>query len=177
MRLVRLAVRHSTWLAVLVVAACGSTTTTTIPSQSSSPAPTRSAAVAATSAPTSLPSPSLEPYLAGFELCPRQPGFMANEWLCDTVDVPLDRTDASAGTIPLAVYVLPHLDTSVPAGEPVFTTPGGPGGPAYENYGLYAFQGPMRAHHDIVTVDPRGTGESGLIDCPDPRPDSRATTR
>ena len=92
---------------------------------------------------------------------------MADEWLCDTVDVPLDRADPAAGTIPLMVYVLPHTDLSTPAAEPMFTTPGGPGGSAYDNYGIYAMQASLRPHHDIVTVDPRGTGRSAAIDCPD----------
>lgn len=170
MGLARSAQRSAVWLAVVIVSACGSATTSPGPSQPSIPpatAPAASAAGAATATPATSPSASLDPRFAGFELCPRQPGFMVDEWLCDTVDVPLDRSDPAAGTIPLAVYVLPHTDTSVPAGEPVFTSPGGPGVGGYENFGIYAFQAPMRAHHDIVTVDPRGTGASDVIDCPE----------
>ncbi len=132
-----------------------------VPTQATSPS--RAAIASASSAPTASP----DPRFAGFSACDPQPGFMANDWLCDTVDVPLDRAHPAAGTIPLMVYVLPHTDLSEPAAEPMFTTPGGPGGSGYNNYGIYVMQAKMRAHHDIVTVDPRGTGRSGAIDCPD----------
>src|SRR5262249_22819545 len=47
--------------------------------------------------------------------------------------------------------------------------PPGPGSRAWYNYGLWALadRASLRAHHDFIAVDPRGTGDSGVIDCPD----------
>ena len=113
-----------------------------------------------------VPSPIPDPRFKGFELCAVQ-GFIPKTWLCDTIDVPLDRQDPSAGTLAIAVYALPHTDLTTPPGPPLFTTPGGPGGNGYANYGLYSMQDELHAHHDIVTVDPRGTGLSDPIVCPE----------
>jgi pimeloyl-ACP methyl ester carboxylesterase len=81
--------------------------------------------------------------------------------------VPLDRADPTGEQLTLAYFVLPHTDLTVPAQEPLFSTPGGPGGDGWDNYGLYAMQDDLLAHHDFVTFDPRGTGSSGAIDCRD----------
>ncbi|HXJ63973.1 MAG TPA: alpha/beta fold hydrolase, partial [Actinomycetota bacterium] len=86
---------------------------------------------------------------------------------CGTVEVPLDRANPGGGSISIEFYVHRHTDTSAPAAEPVFTTPGGPG-----SNGLGAMEFVLQidtllAHHDIVAIDPRGTGRSGAIECPD----------
>lgn len=107
-----------------------------------------------------------DPRYAGFGACP-EPRPFSLPWLCATLNVPVDRADASAGTISLAVYALEHTNQSATAQEPLFTTPGGPGYPGFANYGLWALQKQMGEHHDIVTIDPRGTGHSGAIDCAD----------
>src|SRR3954451_11812993 len=87
---------------VLVIVAClvGSACSPTASPSPSVPAGPSVAAVPSASTSTSAapytarpptPTPALDPRFDGFALCPRQPGFMANEWLCDTLDVPLDR--------------------------------------------------------------------------------------
>lgn len=90
-------------------------------------------------------------------------------WLCSSLDVPLDRADPSAGTIPIFVLVHPHTDLSVPAAEPYFTTPGGPGYFGLANTAVFWMgnDAALLKHHDFVTIDPRGTGQSGAINCAD----------
>jgi pimeloyl-ACP methyl ester carboxylesterase len=87
---------------------------------------------------------------------------------CATVNVPLDRTGAVPGTIPLHVEVLPA--TGTPRGV-MFLIAGGPGqgsagsfdlGPGF-NRQLMQFMFPG---YTLVAFDNRGTGQSGLIDCP-----------
>ncbi|MFO7700994.1 MAG: alpha/beta fold hydrolase [Acidimicrobiia bacterium] len=46
-------------------------------------------------------------------------------------------------------------------------TPGGPGSSGLGNYGVYWLPQTVGGSRDIITIDPRGTGESGVIDCPD----------
>ena len=87
-------------------------------------------------------------------------------WECATLDVPLDRDDPGAGSITLTVFAIPHTDTSTPAGAPLFAAPGGPGARGIDNYALWLLPAMVRAHHDVVSLDPRGTGTSAAIDCP-----------
>jgi pimeloyl-ACP methyl ester carboxylesterase len=83
------------------------------------------------------------------------------------VEVPLDRADPGGARIPITFYVHRHTDTSAPAGEPIFTTPGGPGSGGVAAMEFVLAIDTILAHHDIVAIDPRGTGRSGPIDCPD----------
>jgi pimeloyl-ACP methyl ester carboxylesterase len=88
--------------------------------------------------------------------------------LCSTVVVPLDRTGQVPGTIPLHVEVVPALGT--PKGA-VFLIAGGPGQGSAHVFGLgneqavsifrFLFPG-----YTLVAYDDRGTGDSGLLDCP-----------
>lgn len=87
---------------------------------------------------------------------------------CAIVTVPLDRTGVVPGTIDLHVQVLPAL--GVERGV-VFLIAGGPGQGSAHVFGL---QDPSQAWYyellfpgyTLVAVDNRGTGESGLLDCP-----------
>jgi pimeloyl-ACP methyl ester carboxylesterase len=89
--------------------------------------------------------------------------------LCMTVPVPLDRTGVFPGTVGLHVEVLPA--TGTPRGV-VFLIAGGPGQGSAHVYGLgdptavslyrYLFPG-----YTLVAYDDRGTGDSGLINCPE----------
>jgi pimeloyl-ACP methyl ester carboxylesterase len=89
--------------------------------------------------------------------------------LCMTVPVPLDRTGVFPGTVPLHVEVLPA--TGTPRGA-VFLIAGGPGQGSAHVYGLgdptavslyhYLFPG-----YTLVAYDDRGTGDSGLLTCPE----------
>jgi pimeloyl-ACP methyl ester carboxylesterase len=89
--------------------------------------------------------------------------------LCTTVVVPLDRSGRVPGTIPLHVEVVPALGT--PRGA-LFLIAGGPGQGSAHVFGLdndqavslfrFLFPG-----YTLVAYDDRGTGASGLLDCPD----------
>jgi pimeloyl-ACP methyl ester carboxylesterase len=105
------------------------------------------------------PSPSGGPALVQ---CPDR-----GDLECGSVDVPLDRADPDRGTISIAFYVHRHTDTAAPAAEPVFATPGGPGSGGLGVMEVALLMNTVVAHHDIVAIDPRGTGRSGAIDCPD----------
>ena len=88
--------------------------------------------------------------------------------LCSTVVVPLDRTGTVPGTISLAVQELPA--TGAPRGA-VFLIAGGPGQGSARTFGLgtpevalifrFLFPG-----YTLVAYDDRGTGDSGLLNCP-----------
>ncbi|HEX6662276.1 MAG TPA: alpha/beta fold hydrolase [Gaiellaceae bacterium] len=87
---------------------------------------------------------------------------------CGTVAVPLDRTGATPGTVPLHVEVLP---ADGPARGVMFLIAGGPGQGSAEAFDLspglnrdlmrFMFPG-----YTFVAFDNRGTGKSNLIDCP-----------
>ena len=88
---------------------------------------------------------------------------------CGTVAVPLDRTSATPGTIGLHVEVLPATGRNVRG--VMFLIAGGPGQGSAGAFGLttpdqatlmqQTFPG-----FTLVAFDNRGTGKSGLIDCP-----------
>ncbi len=88
--------------------------------------------------------------------------------VCSDVLVPLDRTGVVPGTVSLHVEELPAQGT--PRGV-VFLIAGGPGQGSAHVYGLgdesavslYRFLFPG---YTFVAYDDRGTGASGLLDCP-----------
>jgi pimeloyl-ACP methyl ester carboxylesterase len=92
----------------------------------------------------------------------------STEVRCAKVTVPLDRTGVVPGTIDLQVQELPAL--GVERGV-MFLIAGGPGQGSAHVFGLLD---PSQAWYyellfpgyTLVAVDNRGTGESGLIDCP-----------
>lgn len=82
---------------------------------------------------------------------------------CATVTVPLDHTGATAGTLPLAYAKVPATGTRT--GTLVLLS-GGPGQAAIPlTEPIAGLLGRLRGSYDIVTVDQRGTGESGAISC------------
>jgi pimeloyl-ACP methyl ester carboxylesterase len=95
--------------------------------------------------------------------CGETPGLV-----CTQVDVPLDRTGQTPGTISLHVELLPA--EGVQRGV-IFLIAGGPGQGSAHVFGLGT---PAAASIDrflfpgyaIVAYDDRGTASSGLIDCP-----------
>ena len=87
---------------------------------------------------------------------------------CGTVVVPLDRTGSFPGTIPLHVEVLPA--SGLPRGT-MFLIAGGPGQGSASAYGLGSASSAtdmqnMFPGYTLVAFDNRGTGKSGLINCP-----------
>ena len=86
---------------------------------------------------------------------------------CGSVTVPLDRQNASAGTIDIRYAVVPHTDTTRPTVGTIVPNPGGPGQAAIASAALYLQAlAPLRRDRDLLLIDPRGTGQSGALSCP-----------
>jgi len=129
---------------------------------STTPRPATTAATSGLSGPPATSpaasgSPAGGPELADCEVFPHVH--------CGSIDVPLDRAHPNGPTIPISFFFLQHTDE--PAAEPIFALPGGPGASGIDAMGFAMALGTLPAHHDIVAISPRGTGDSGAIDCPD----------
>jgi pimeloyl-ACP methyl ester carboxylesterase len=86
---------------------------------------------------------------------------------CGVLDRPLDPEGSVAGRIPVYFEFYLHRGAH-PARGTLVATEGGPGYPATESRGDYlALFEPLRADHDVILMDNRGTGRSGAIDCPE----------
>jgi pimeloyl-ACP methyl ester carboxylesterase len=97
------------------------------------------------------------------QACSQTPGLT-----CTTVTVPLDRTGATPGTVSLHVEVL--LAQGTPRGA-LFLIAGGPGQGSAHVFGLgdpsaVALDRFLFPGYTLVAYDDRGTGDSGLLDCP-----------
>jgi pimeloyl-ACP methyl ester carboxylesterase len=87
---------------------------------------------------------------------------------CGTVSVPLDRTGGTPGTVDL------HLEVLAPSGVSrgtMFLIAGGPGQGSAESFDLApGFNRDLMRflfpNYTLVAFDNRGTGKSGLINCP-----------
>jgi pimeloyl-ACP methyl ester carboxylesterase len=150
----------------IALAGCTSSSTTGTETSTSAPPATSDTATTSQSATSSIQEAALSnvPRFKSFVACDDNRAKLP--WECSTIDVPLDRSDPKSATIPIRVWALPHSDTTTPEGPPLFLTPGGPGEEGLANDGLFFMQKPMRAHHDMIAIDPRGTGRSAAIDCP-----------
>jgi len=84
---------------------------------------------------------------------------------CGTVEVPVDYRQPNGRTLAIAVSRAPALDQ--PARGTLFFNPGGPGESGNEILPVALALAPtaIRAHFDIVTFDPRGTGASDPLRC------------
>jgi len=96
---------------------------------------------------------------------------------CGTVDVPLDRSGGTPGTISLHVEVLPA--SGLPRGT-MFLIAGGPGQGSAGAYGLGSASSAgdmqnMFPGYTLVAFDNRGTGKSGVIRCPGLQTSTKAT--
>ncbi len=86
---------------------------------------------------------------------------------CGSLPRALDPTGAVHGTIQIHFELDLHTDTTQSPLEPVVFQEGGPGsGSTFSRFGFLALAGPLRARHDVIMMDPRGTGYSQAIDCP-----------
>ncbi|HEY0339280.1 MAG TPA: alpha/beta hydrolase, partial [Steroidobacteraceae bacterium] len=85
---------------------------------------------------------------------------------CGVLERPLDPAGIVRGTVPIYFEYFPHTAAVAPVAGTIVTTEGGPGFPATESRDEYlALAGPLRANHDVVIMDNRGTGRSGAVDC------------
>jgi pimeloyl-ACP methyl ester carboxylesterase len=112
----------------------------------------------------SLARPAASAPAATFVTCTPFPGVTAT---CGTVDVPLDRAQPAAGTIPIYFELYRHRDSSQPSLGAIVPSGGGPGlaNTAFRPLWLSVF-GPLLDRRDLLVIDDRGTGRSAAIDCP-----------
>jgi pimeloyl-ACP methyl ester carboxylesterase len=108
------------------------------------------------------PSPSAglpgTPTLTGSHPCPG-----SNAFACSTLDVPLDHSGATPGTLDLQVAAADNA--TAPRGVLLFLT-GGPGQPGVDRAGRIAqLLAPVLDDYRLVMLDQRGTGAEAL-DCP-----------
>src|SRR3954447_11574652 len=83
---------------------------------------------------------------------------------CAHVDVPLDRTGATAGNVSLAVSRVPA--SSNPNATAVVPLAGGPGQAALPlSQSFLDILKPAIADRDLLIFDQRGTGMSGALSC------------
>jgi pimeloyl-ACP methyl ester carboxylesterase len=98
-----------------------------------------------------------------------------NGLVCTTVNVPLDRSGTTPGTVPLHVEELPAPGT--PRGV-LFLVAGGPGQGSAGTFQLGAnaidFRGEFPGY-TLVAFDNRGTGRSGVLRCPELQADPVAS--
>ncbi|GAA5186779.1 alpha/beta fold hydrolase [Rugosimonospora acidiphila] len=98
--------------------------------------------------------------------CPELPGVQSN---CGTIEVPLDRADPAAGQTAIRYLLLRHRGTGKSAGT-VALNEGGPGiawipALAQQPQAFLAEFGAILNTHDLLLMDPRGTGGSGPRQC------------
>lgn len=87
---------------------------------------------------------------------------------CGSVQVPLDRGNPTRGTIAIAYAVFTRTEVGRPSLGTVVPNPGGPGQTAIGSAALYLQAlAPLRRRRDLLLIDPRGTGRSGALACPD----------
>jgi len=86
---------------------------------------------------------------------------------CGTVDVPLDRAQPAAGTIPIYFELYQRSGSSGPSPVAIVPSIGGPGvsDTAFRLLWLSIFA-PLLDRRDLLVIDDRGTGRSEAIDCP-----------
>jgi pimeloyl-ACP methyl ester carboxylesterase len=84
---------------------------------------------------------------------------------CGAITVPLDRSGAVPGAVTLNVRRLPA--TTAPGDTAVLALAGGPGQAAAPLTAVFGqILAPARATRDLLVMDQRGTGQSGLLTCP-----------
>ena len=108
------------------------------------------------------PEPAMRMGAIALQPCPYAP-----EAYCGTLQRALDPTGAVPGTIDIHFEIDFHTDTSKITLEPIVFQEGGPGyGSTFSRASYLALAGPLRAQHDVIMMDQRGTGYSQPIDCP-----------
>ncbi len=86
---------------------------------------------------------------------------------CGRLDRALDPLGVVPGSVSVYFEFYPHTGGGAARGTLV-ATEGGPGYPATGSRDSYlALYRPLRATHDVLLMDNRGTGHSGAVDCPE----------
>jgi pimeloyl-ACP methyl ester carboxylesterase len=86
---------------------------------------------------------------------------------CGSVRVPLFWSDPAGRKIDVAYALIRHRDATLPSARgTVVLNPGGPGDASIERASTFAEQlGGLLDDHDLLLIDPRGTGRSDPIRC------------
>ncbi len=100
--------------------------------------------------------------------CPGVPGLRTQ---CGSIRVQLDRANPKAGRTTVAFALVRHRGTH-PALGTIVLNPGGPGlgpivGLAQQAELFVAIFGQLLDTHDMLLIDPRGTGRSAALQCQD----------
>lgn len=86
---------------------------------------------------------------------------------CGVLRRPLDPLGVVPGQVDIHFHYLPRERRHQAAAGWLVAIEGGPGYPSSgTRYTYRRMYGPLLADHDMLTVDARGTGDSGAIDCP-----------
>jgi pimeloyl-ACP methyl ester carboxylesterase len=106
------------------------------------------------------------PVLAqGLTLTPCTPSGTTLQARCGTLVVPEHRNPSGGRKIELHVVLVPATGPN-PAPDPIVPVPGGPGGDLISAAGGWSsILSAARVERALLFVDPRGTGQSGAIDC------------
>ncbi len=87
---------------------------------------------------------------------------------CDgVIQVPLDWDNPGAGEISVAFAWIPRSDTTQPATGTILGNIGGPGAVIRSAPVFLRVLGPVLDHQNLLLVDPRGTGDSTSLICPE----------
>jgi pimeloyl-ACP methyl ester carboxylesterase len=87
---------------------------------------------------------------------------------CGRVEVPLERADPSLGTTPVAFAIRRRTDRDRPSAGTIVAVEGGPGYSSKGSAETYvSLFGRLLRRRDLLLVDMRGTGGSGLMPCTD----------
>ncbi|BDZ56357.1 alpha/beta hydrolase [Barrientosiimonas endolithica] len=91
---------------------------------------------------------------------------LSDKTTCARITAPKDYFDPGKGDITLMVA---RTKSDNPDARVLFTNPGGPGAPAARFSAVVAKLSPLAQTHDVIGVDPRGTGDSTSVSCDPPR--------
>ncbi|MFI6392041.1 alpha/beta fold hydrolase [Nonomuraea sp. NPDC050547] len=95
--------------------------------------------------------------------CPAVPGRRVE---CGTEPRPLVAGKPELGTVEVAYALVRRENETAPAKNTVMVNPGGPGGAPVVLAGWYSMLlGSLSPDHDLLLIDPRGTGYSGAVAC------------
>ncbi|WP_185921683.1 alpha/beta fold hydrolase [Streptomyces sp. WAC06614] len=146
------------WRAGLVVGTTAllATALPTVTTAAAAPAAVAPAAVAPEAAPAAVAGGARTPW------CPQVEDHRVD---CGQVDRPWVAGRADLGTVKVSWAVVRHRDPG-PAKGTVAVNPGGPGEVAIGKAGAFALgMRDLLRDHDLLLVDPRGTGESERLPC------------
>ncbi|MFI6505786.1 alpha/beta hydrolase [Nonomuraea typhae] len=122
-----------------------------------------SALMALTTALSVLSPPTPAPVPASPAWCPTAADRRVE---CATEPRPLVAGKPELGTVDVAYALVRRKNEAKPAKNTIVVNPGGPGGGAIEAAQWYTkLTEPLAADHDLLLIDPRGTGQSGALTC------------